>query len=141
MGKLLSLDFGLRRIGVAISDENQKYAFIRPIIIVDNWPSVINEINKICIDERVASIIIGWPKPLNGKEADLPKELRQFIDRLKQTCHHPIFLEDERLTSKLAQRFINTGSKTGQKKSKGKKDQLAAQILLQNYIDRKNNGY
>ncbi len=126
---------------MAISDENQKYAFIRPTIIVNNWPSVINEINKICIDEQVASIIIGWPKPLNGKEADLPKELRQFIDRLKQTCHRPIFLEDERLTSKLAERFINTGGKTGRKKSKGKKDQLAAQILLQNYIDRKNNGY
>ena len=137
MGRILGIDFGLKRVGIAISDEEQRFSFGRSTIIVSDWPGVIKEILELCEKEQIVEIVIGWPKPLSGKNADLPAELNNFIEKIKTSIKIPVVLEDERMTTQLARRYLGEDVHSRNNKVKGKLDQLSAKVLLQNYLDKK----
>jgi len=133
MGRILGIDFGLKRIGLAISDEEKKHAFGRPTLTVNSWTNTLTSINKICQSESVEKIVIGWPKPLSG-QLKINEDLKKFAEEINKTTNRPVIYEDERLSSGLADRWLKESA--GQKKEKGRRDQLSAIIILQGYLDR-----
>lgn len=135
MGKLLGIDYGERRIGLATAAETTSLAFSLKTIQYDEITEVIQQIKNICVAEEVVLLVIGLPKDQYGGIGEKAKEVQLFSDKLAQAIDTPIEYEDERFTSVMASRLM---------KQKGKRehefrtslDQEAATIILQSYLDR-----
>jgi putative Holliday junction resolvase len=123
MGKILALDYGKRRIGVAISDPDQTVAFPREVWEVDSIEWVINQLKNIISEENVEMVIVGHPLSLSGKETAQTRENNDFIEKITG-LGVPIERMDERWSTVQAERS-------------GGDDAVAAQILLSTYLDRK----
>ncbi|HMA61853.1 MAG TPA: Holliday junction resolvase RuvX [bacterium] len=134
MGKILGVDFGEVRTGVAITDPLQiiasPYATLKPNSIND----LINKLVDIVLSEDVEKIIVGLPIGTSGQDTDRTKRTRQFIKILQQSVTIPVEQMDERYSSGEAkQLLIEQGIKTGH--SKAKVDKVAAAIILRRYLD------
>lgn len=123
--RVLGIDYGTKRIGLAISDETRTFA--RELTILspkDFW----NEIKNICNENEVGDLVVGLPLGLDGKNTEKTKEVLAFVEELKKCLPElGVKTQDERLSSAMAKNL--PGGKT-------KVDSLAAQIFLQNYLDR-----
>jgi putative Holliday junction resolvase len=131
---LLGLDIGEKRIGVAKSDALGMFAhgmpFIERTVGNEHFAKI-----QACIDEVGAEkIIVGIPINLDGTEGLAAEQMRAFVDILQDRVSIPVDTWDERLTSKQAMRYMQDSSLSGSKKRQ-KVDSLAAQIMLQNYLD------
>lgn len=141
--KYLALDFGEKRIGIAVSDENRKYSFSREHLINDGQS--LQKIKKLVIDENVSKIIIGYPLNFKSEKTIQTMKTEDFRNKLeeylvKNSLKTEILFYDERFTSKIAESGIShSGLKKKKKHEKGLVDSLSAQILLQDYIDRNKN--
>ena len=138
MSRILSLDYGDVRIGLAISDPLQIIA--KPFHTIKNSSidSVIQNINNIIEEKDVEKIIIGLPITLKNKHSQQTESVLKFIEKIQNKISIPIENYDERFTSQIAkQSLIFQGVKTGHNKSDI--DKTAAAIFLQNYLDEKNN--
>lgn len=127
MSKILGIDYGEKRIGLAISDESQTFA--RELVILspkDFWKSITSLIEE----NQVEKIVLGWPLNMNGEETEKTEEVSRFKVQVVSKTGLSVETVDERLTSKMAE------SISGSKKNI---DSLAAQIFLQNYLDRNKN--
>jgi putative holliday junction resolvase len=139
MGKIIALDYGLARIGVAISDTSKIIASPYKTIKAEKNSSLtaqklIDEINTL----EIETIIIGLPYKLNGTVGTQGDEVRNFIKLLKKLTSIPIIEWDERLTSVQADRSMREG-KMKRKKRDSKVDEIAALIILQSYLDTQGN--
>lgn len=134
--KILSLDYGEKRIGYAVGDTNLKIAFGREIIPNQSFEQVFAEIEKIVLVEKIELILVGLPKMLNGKATEQTSETLDFIQKLKANLKIEIQTMDERLTSAEATKTLRL-QQIKAKDQKGKKDVIAAEIILQNYFDNK----
>lgn len=130
MKKILGLDFGEKRIGLAISDETGKFARPYGKIVVTNERQGIREIKKTCQKENVGQIIIGLPLTLRGEEGKKVKEVKKFAQNLQKEVALPIIFQDERFTSKEAERIL----RERKNKSKDKIDTLSAMLILNQYM-------
>jgi putative Holliday junction resolvase len=131
--RLLGIDHGDKRIGLAISDELQSFAHPYRTLQVD--AQLLPEIRKIVERERVGGIIVGLPKNMDGSLGPSAAKAQSFAGRLKAELGSiKILLWDERLTTVEAQRALHLAGKNA-KQSKKMVDQVAAQILLQSYLD------
>ncbi len=127
MSKILGIDYGEKRIGLAISDESQTFARELGILSPkDFWKSI----SSVIEENQIGKIALGWPLNMKGEETEKTKETGKFKSKLAEITGLPVDLVDERLTSKMAE------SISGSKKNI---DSLAAQIFLQNYLDRNKN--
>ena len=136
MGRILAIDYGLRRCGVAISD---------PLKIIANAYNVyspneiIQELEKIIKEKEIDAIVVGYPINMKGEKTSTTLLVDKFIDELKKKFPN-IAIEklDERLTSKMAQQtLILSGTKKSDRQKKSNTDLISATILLQNYLDMK----
>lgn len=137
MARILGVDYGDTRIGLAISDPMKSIAF--PYKTVDNksLEYLIDFFKKLILDKEIDCLVIGLPIGLNGKDTDQTKKVRIFADSLK-VLNVSIYFQDERLTSVSAKKsLIEQNIKTGYEKEKI--DERAASIFLQQFIDHKNN--
>lgn len=139
--RYLSIDFGLKRIGLAISDESHLIASPLTIIQAEKKTELtIKKILDLLNDHQknysytLASIIIGMPLMMSGKVGFLADEVNHFIDEFKKQSTIPIVPWDERLTSVQAERSMREGGMTRRKRAKVV-DSVAAIIILQNYLD------
>jgi putative holliday junction resolvase len=134
MGKALSIDFGLQRCGIALSDESRTFAFGK-----DTLPSVnlMSELKKWVPLENVDTIILGLPLSLNATDTDITANVRMLFTALEiEFPNCKIVLLDERFTSKMAAQSMHVaGATRQQKRQKGLIDKVSATILLQNYLD------
>lgn len=135
-GKLLGIDFGDKRTGLAVSDPSRILAsgigYISPGGIV----KVADEIARIAGERGVVGIVLGLPRNMDGSEgfrADRIKELATLLEERMPSV--PVALFDERLTTVAASRFLNETNTRGSKR-KSVVDTLSAQIILQNALDR-----
>ena len=134
MSRVLALDYGDSKIGVAISDPMRIIAKPIKVIKNSNFNSVLKEINYIIIEFKIKEILIGFPITLKNKKSLQTEKVIKFIDLLKENIELPIHSYDERLTSKMAiNSLILQGVKTGHNKEDI--DKTAAAIFLQNYLD------
>lgn len=124
--KTLGIDYGKQKVGLAISDEAGKISL--PFSVIEGKNSI-SKIADICKKEGIKQIVIGLPKTMRGEEGQQAEEVKKFASLLEKFTDLGVILEDERLTSSMASRFLE--------KNKGDDDKVAAQIILQGYLDRK----
>lgn len=134
MDKVLGLDIGKKRIGIAMSDIMGLIA--HPVETIAREPEnlAIEKIKKICKDNNIKKIVAGLPKNMNNTIGEQAQDCIQFADNFKG--EYEIIFEDERLTSRQAEYIL---AQTGRKYTKDKKlvDLKSACIILQQYLDRK----
>ncbi len=134
--KIVAIDYGLKRIGVAISDAKQILAF--PLATVAGGAKAIADLKTLLEGKRaeIERIIIGLPLLLNGKEGDMAILVKKFAASLQESIEIPVEFVDERFTSKLADQRLQENY-LNRKERTAKLDTAAAVILLQGYLDRK----
>lgn len=135
MGRIVGLDFGTVRIGVAISDG--MHILARPLGILHNKPDFCQQLEKLLKPEgTIDKIVIGLPLLLSGHDSAMTQAARQFAKNLETTLKLPTELWDERLTSALVERSLaDAGIRRKQRAQMS--DTLSAVLILQSYLDRK----
>ena len=132
--RILALDHGTKRIGVAISDELQMIAQPLEFIAAEPFANFLRRLKEILRDKEVEMILVGLPRNMDGSYGPAALKVQEFVAVLKETILIPIKTWDERLTSAQANRFlIQAGVRRDQRKEKV--DKTAAAILLQSYLD------
>src|SRR5947209_15242932 len=134
MKPILGLDFGKARIGAAISDELQLLA--HPLETIAANAQATSRIAQIVRDKRVDHVVAGFPKQMNGQVGAAANEVIAFVERLRAILPCPVVTWDERLTTAAAHRALRDAGKTT-RHTRGYVDQVAAQMILQSYLDRK----
>ena len=133
MARILAIDYGLKRTGLAVTDPLQ---IIATGLTTVESPKLINFLKDYFKKETVELILIGDPKGLNDEDTHATPLVKQIIDRLKKEFPTiPIRTVDERYTSKMASRaMIDMGMKKKQRQNKALVDEIAATIMLQDYL-------
>ena len=134
MKRILGLDHGDRRIGLALSDPLQIIAKPFKTIDLKFAKNIFDLLNSIIKEQNVEKIIIGYPITLKNKFSIQTKKVLKFVELLKKNVQIEVKLYDERLTSQIAQKsLIMQGVKTGH--NEDDVDKTAAAVFLQNYLD------
>ena len=132
--RILALDHGSKRIGVAVSDETKTIALPLEYILTEPFADFLVRLKKILIEKEVDLILIGQPRNMDGSYGPAAQKVETFGGVLKTAITVPIKLWDERLTSSQANKIlIQSGVRRDQRKEKV--DKMAAAILLQSYLD------
>lgn len=132
MGKIMGIDFGDARVGVAISDEMQILASAHSVIEYKMESALINDLIRIINKENVEEIVIGLPINMNGTRGSSVQKVERFADAFRKRCGLNIHLFDERLSTIEAGKQIHA---SGKKTTKQNLDLVAATIILQTFID------
>ncbi len=138
MGKILALDYGSVRIGAAISDEEHVFAFELEIFPRENFAEKYAQLLR---EHDVETTVLGYPISVGGGETETTAAALAFKSGLEDVAPSvPVELVDERFSSQFAQQHAQFFQKSG-KTDKGKRgiDSLAAQVILQNYLERTKN--
>jgi len=132
--RILAVDYGVKRIGLALSDTIGITAQEFDTINVLKKDEHFLRIKEIVEKEKVKKILIGMPLNMNGSKGERAREVEKFIEKLKRYVNIPVIMKDERLTSVEAKKImVSLGQKTG--KNKEKIDRLAAVLLLETYLE------
>ena len=137
-GRLLGVDFGDTRTGVAVSDVSRFLAsgigYISPGGIV----KTADALASIAREQKTVGIVVGLPRNMDGSEGFRAERCRELADMLRERTGLPVVMMDERMTTMSASRYLNETNTRGAKR-KGVIDTLSAQIILQNALDRLKN--
>lgn len=134
MGRILGVDFGHRRFGFAVSDPTHFLATPLRVEECRTTREAVEVVRSICAEQDVERIVLGLPLNMDGTAGPIVQHVRQFKAELESRVNLPVHLWDERLTSKSAEHVL---IEAGTRREKRKKviDKLAAQIMLQSYLD------
>ncbi len=138
MGRILAIDYGRKKSGLAVTDPMQIIANG-----LDTVPShtLVDFIEKYLKQEDVELIVLGYPKQVSGEDSESMRYIKPFFNRLKNKFPHiPVEWVDERFTSKIAfQAMIDGGLKKKARQDKNMVDKISATIILQSYLEQKGN--
>lgn len=133
-GRLLGIDFGTKRVGVAVSDVEQRYAAAVTVIQRSSVKGDTNALVRIVEDNVAVGLVVGLPVHKSGDEGAKAKQAREFGTWAGRATNLPVVYWDERHSSTIAEgHLINSG--VSEKKRKATLDAIAAQIMLQSYLD------
>ncbi|MFA7257183.1 MAG: Holliday junction resolvase RuvX [Kiritimatiellales bacterium] len=132
MGRILGIDHGDVRIGIALSDPTEFLA--SPLCVLDSTNAGIDQIVSLIAEHEVKKIVIGLPRNMDGSYGSATEKVRKFVEKLKTKTDVPVFEWDERLSTVSAHNALREAGLDG-KQRKGVVDKVAAQIILQNYLD------
>lgn len=138
-GRIAALDFGSVRIGLAITDPDQKFASPLENYTRRGEQQDAAWLKQIVEQERVVGLVVGLPLHISGEESQKSQEVRQFVAWLRTQVTIPIVLFDERFTTAQADEFLAEAGFTS-KQRKQRRDKLAAQILLVSYLESDRSG-
>ncbi|EGJ51663.1 Holliday junction resolvase [Desulfocurvibacter africanus subsp. africanus str. Walvis Bay] len=133
--RLLGIDFGLKRVGLALTDEGGRMAFPRPALARTSNDALIAEIGRMAAEEKVEAVVLGLPIAMDGEETDLSRQVRNLARKITSKTGLKVHLMDERLTSAEAQARLREAG-VSSKKMKGKLDSGAAVLILEAYLGR-----
>ena len=135
MDRMIGIDYGRARVGVAISDPLGIFA--SPLETVAS-AKIIDYLQKMTTSETVVRFVVGYPMNLDGRPAEAAADVDVFLKQLaKRFPGIPVSLEDERFTSVLAHKaMIDGGMKKSERRKKESVDKISAAIILQSYLDR-----
>ena len=137
MKKILGVDYGEKRIGLAISSDEGNHAFTYRTLEMGNKLNSFKELSAICAKEDVNTIVVGLPLNQNGIAGKEARIVQEFAKELEKYLKIPVKLEDERFSSAMASRlYREAGKKT--KETRATIDQKSAQLILQTYLDKNN---
>ena len=132
--RILALDHGTKRIGVAVSDETKTIALPMEYILTEPFAAFLDRLKKILVEKEIDLILIGQPRNMDGSYGPAAQKVEAFVAVLNTAITVPIKMWDERLTSTMANRVLIQGG-VRRDKRKEKVDKMAAAILLQSYLD------
>jgi len=132
--RILALDHGTKRIGVAVSDETKIIAQPLEYIPAEPFAGFLERLKQLLAEKEVDCILIGMPRNMDGSYGPAAQKVEVFVAALKSAVTVPIKTWDERLTSTMANRVMIQGN-VRRDKRKEKVDAMAAAILLQSYLD------
>ncbi|MDN3508427.1 MAG: Holliday junction resolvase RuvX [Candidatus Neptunochlamydia sp.] len=133
MGRVVGIDFGMKRIGLARSDPMKMIAFpLKTISAGKNLEETADLVLKEL--EDVETIVLGLPILLSGKDSDTTTMVRKFAETLEKKSGLPLILWDERLTSKQVEKLMTEGQ-VSRKNRSSHVDTMSATLILQNYLD------
>lgn len=130
-GRLLGIDFGRKRVGIALSDENQKIAF--PKAVYPNDKKLLERIADYCKGNSVLGIALGESKNFKGESNPIMKDILKFKKKLEEETSLPVFMEPEFMSSSEAEKMRAEGD------DKEMLDASAAAVILQSYLSKKQN--
>jgi putative Holliday junction resolvase len=135
LGRIVALDYGRKRTGIAVTDELQLIASGLTTVASHE---LIDFLKKYVSEENVERFVVGEPKQMNNTPSEAELFIAPFLNRLKKVFPElPIVREDERFTSKMAMRtMIDSGLKKKQRRDKALVDEISATIILQAYLNR-----
>ena len=133
--RILALDHGTRRVGLAISDELKLIAQPLDFIPAQPFAALLARLKELLREKEVELVLVGMPRNMDGSYGPAALEVQAFVAALQAALTVPIQTWDERLTSVQANRFLIQGN-VRRAQRKEKVDKLAAAILLQSYLDR-----
>lgn len=136
--KYLGLDLGTRTLGISISDLTHTIATTYKTIRYqeEDYDFLINELKKVIDHEKIEKIILGLPKNMNNTIGESAERCLKFKDNIEKSLNIEVVMQDERLTTVEATNYMIEAN-ISRKKRKNKIDSLAANIILQTYLDRK----
>ncbi len=129
--KLMGIDIGDKRIGLAISDKKENMAL--PLKVLENDPGIGKNLEKLIIEYNIEKVIVGLPYTLKGEIGQQANKVIDFVEANLSRLNIEVIFEDERFTSK-----VILGETTGKNKKKYI-DMASANLILQNYLDRRKN--
>jgi len=132
--RILALDHGTRRIGVAVSDETKTIAQPLTYLPAEPFADFLARLKKLLVEKEIDLVLIGLPRNLDGSYGPAAQKVEAFVAVLKMAITVPVKTWDERLTSAQANRIL-IQSGVRRDKRKEKVDKMAAAILLQSYLD------
>jgi len=132
--RILAIDHGTKRMGIALSDELKMIAQPLEFIPARPFPDFLARLNELLREKEVELVLVGLPRSLNGGNGPAALKVEEFVDALKSAVPVPIKTWDERLTSAQANRLLIEGN-VRRRKRKANVDKMAAAILLQSYLD------
>ncbi len=136
MGRIIGIDYGLKRIGLAVTDPLQIIA--SPLETIPNH-RIFSFLTAYCAKEDTESFVVGFPKNLNNQATHATKPVEAFVQKLKKIFPDKnIFLQDERFTSKIALDALIAGGTTKKyRRNKSNIDKVSAALILQSFLDSK----
>lgn len=134
MGRVLAIDYGLKRTGIAVTDPLRIIA--TPLETVST-ATLLEFLNAYLQKETVDEFVVGMPKTLLSEDSEIAPAVRKFVDQLKMKFpQNPVHLVDERFTSSMAmQAMIAGGMKKKDRQVKGNVDKISATIILQSFLE------
>jgi putative Holliday junction resolvase len=132
--RILALDHGTKRIGVAVSDETKTIAQPLEYILADPFEGFLERLKKLLVEKEIDLVLIGLPRNMDGSYGPAAQKVEAFVAVLRSAITVPIRTWDERLTSSQANRILIAGN-VRRDQRKEKVDKMAAAILLQSYLD------
>ncbi len=136
MIRVLAIDYGQKRIGVALSDPLGFTAQSLKTLLFVSEKKFIEDLKAICLEHQVTEVVIGLPINMDSSHGPKANEVMRLLPKMKESLTVPVLTWDERLTSKEAGRLmIQEG--LSREKQKSKSDELAAILILQNYLEYK----
>lgn len=136
MGRLLGIDFGTKRIGLAITDPLGIFAFPLKTVRSSEFDGFLSDYMG---KESIDAFVVGYPLQMNNKPSESVKYIKPFIKKLEKNYPSvPVYLADERFTSQMALRsMIEGGVRKNERKNKELIDRTSAAIILQSFLDKK----
>ena len=138
-GRLLALDLGTKRVGVAVSDELQLTTQPLPALKRTNWKKLLRQITDLQQSFDAQGVVIGLPLNLDGTEGDAAREARRIARNLSLSLPLPVFLQDERLTSQAAEESLREAGVKWEE-LRNRLDGEAAALILRDFIARHSTG-
>ena len=134
--KYLGLDLGSRTLGVAQSDSTGLIASSYTVIHHnEEYDRLIEEVKKLVSELKINAIVLGFPKNMNNTIGERGEMVLSFKNKLEENINIPIYLEDERLTTRVAENIL-INADVSRKKRKKVIDKMAATVILQSYLDK-----
>jgi putative holliday junction resolvase len=134
MGRVLAIDYGKKRTGLAVTDSLR---IIATALETVSTTDLLNYLKNYLLREQVDEFVVGMPKTLKNEDSEIAPLVRDFVEQLKAMFpEKPIHLVDERFTSKMAMRaMIDGGMKKKDRRVKGNVDKISATIILQSFME------
>lgn len=134
MGRILGVDFGSKRVGLALTDTHRLIAFAHKTLVYTRIEGLISELVREIEQQEVETVVVGLPLGMKGQHTAQTYRVENFVSNLKKRVPVPVHVVDERLTSVEAARLLrDRGLKPSRQKSRV--DDTAAAIFLQSYLD------
>ncbi|MCC5849479.1 MAG: Holliday junction resolvase RuvX [Verrucomicrobia bacterium] len=139
-GRVMGVDYGERRIGVALSDSLRTVGTPLETITIENPKQAMRRLRELIAEHQVQTLVVGHPLHMDGGRGDLALAAEAFVEKIKrQLPQLEVHLWDERLSSVEAERTLRHGAAKADRR-KAMRDQLAAQLILQSWLDAQNPG-
>lgn len=132
--RVLAIDHGTKRMGIAVSDELKIIALPLEFIPAEPFNAFLDRLRVLLREKEVELVVVGMPRNMDGSYGPAALRVQEFVATLKEAIHTPVRTWDERLTSAQAERILKSGNMRREQR-RSKVDQTAAALLLQSYLD------